>query len=117
MSVIYGFGGMRIRDGLLSFEPMLPKNWTTLSFKILYRGRVLQVGIEKDQVVIKSLEGEGLDLYLMGDKETPGGFRVPGGRTLKAIGGIYRSKPRLVRVVLSWMWMAWNPRACEALIL
>jgi maltose phosphorylase len=69
MSVIYGFGGMRIREELLSFEPMLPKNWTTLSFKVLYRGRVLQVGIEKDQVVLKSLEGEGLDLYLMGEKK------------------------------------------------
>jgi maltose phosphorylase len=69
MSVIYGFGGMRIRDGLLSFEPMLPENWKSLSFKILYRGRTLQVGIEKDQVVIKNLEGEGLDLYLMGTKK------------------------------------------------
>jgi trehalose/maltose hydrolase-like predicted phosphorylase len=54
---------------LLSFEPMLPKNWKSLSFKILYRGRTLQVGIEKDQVGIKNLEGEGLDLYLMGTKK------------------------------------------------
>ena len=69
MSVIYGFGGMRIREGLLSFEPMLPENWKTLSFKILYRGRVLQVGIGKDKVGIKSLEGEGLDLYLVGSKK------------------------------------------------
>jgi maltose phosphorylase len=69
MSVIYGFGGMRIREELLSFEPMLPENWKSLSFKILYRGRTLQVGIEKDQVGIKNLEGEGLDLYLMGTKK------------------------------------------------
>jgi len=69
MSVIYGFGGMRIREGLLSFEPMLPENWKTLSFKILYRGRVLQVGIGKDKMGIKSLEGEGLDLYLVGSKK------------------------------------------------
>jgi len=69
MSVIYGFGGMMIKEGLLSFEPALPENWEALSFKILYRERVLQVRIDKEKVSIENLEGEGVDLYLMGKKE------------------------------------------------
>jgi maltose phosphorylase len=69
MSVIYGFGGMKIKEGLLSFEPLLPENWEALSFKILYRGATLQVGIDKDRVNIQNLEGEGLDLYLLGEKK------------------------------------------------
>jgi len=69
MSVIYGFGGMRIKEGLLSFDPLLPVNWKALSFKILYRGRVLQVSIDKDRVELENLAGEGLDLYLMGSKK------------------------------------------------
>ena len=69
MSMIYGFGGMMVRDGLLSFEPLLPENWEALSFKILYRGRILEIRIENKQVSIKNLEGEGVDLYLLGEKK------------------------------------------------
>ncbi len=68
MSVVYGFGGMKIRDGLLSFDPRLPENWKGLSFKILYRGRTLKIFIDKETVTIENLEGEGLELYLMGVK-------------------------------------------------
>ncbi len=66
MSVVYGFGGMKIREGMLSFEPRLPEKWEGLSFKILYRNRTLKVNINKSKVTIENLEGEGLDLYLAG---------------------------------------------------
>jgi len=68
MSVIYGFGGMMIREGLLSFEPQLPANWEALSFKILYRGRTLEIHIDKKRASIENLSGEGVDLYLAGSK-------------------------------------------------
>ncbi len=68
MSVVYGFGGMKIKDGKLSFDPKLPDNWSSLSFKILYRGRTLSVHIEKRKVSIENQEGEQLDLFLMGAK-------------------------------------------------
>ena len=64
MSVIYGFGGMRIREGLLSFDPILPGDWASLSFKILYRGRTLKVLVGKEQVRIENLEGEDVELFL-----------------------------------------------------
>jgi maltose phosphorylase len=66
MSVIYGFGGMKIREGLLSFDPLLPGDWTSLSFKILYRGRTLKVLVEKEKAYIENLEGEAVELYLAG---------------------------------------------------
>ncbi|MCK4881337.1 MAG: glycoside hydrolase family 65 protein, partial [Bacteroidales bacterium] len=68
MSVIYGFGGMMIREGLLSFEPHLPANWRALSFKILYRGRTLEIHIDKERVTIENLEGEGVELFLADEK-------------------------------------------------
>ncbi len=68
MSVIYGFGGMMIREGLLSFEPRLPANWKSLTFKILYRGRTLKIHIDGKEVRVENLEGEGVDLYLAGQK-------------------------------------------------
>jgi maltose phosphorylase len=39
MSVVEGFGGMRVKDGVLSFNPLLPAEWMALSFKIGFRGR------------------------------------------------------------------------------
>ncbi len=69
MSVVHGFGGMRIREGILSFDPHLPSRWTSLSFKILYRTHILQVTIKKDQVTIENLNGEGIELYLYGNKK------------------------------------------------
>ncbi len=68
MSVVYGFGGMKIKDRMLSFEPGLPDSWEALSFKILYRGRTLKIQINKKQVSIENLEGEALDLFLAGTK-------------------------------------------------
>jgi len=68
MSVIYGFGGMMIKDGLLSFEPNLPAGWKALSFKILYRRRTLKVHIENKSVTIENLEGEGVDVFLGGSR-------------------------------------------------
>ena len=60
MSVVYGFGGMKIRDGLLSFDPILPRQWKGLSFKILYRRRMLEVIIKKDKASIYNRDGDGL---------------------------------------------------------
>ncbi|MBE9518795.1 MAG: glycoside hydrolase family 65 protein, partial [Bacteroidetes bacterium] len=68
MSVVHGFGGMMVKGELLSFEPHLPASWKALSFKILYRGRTLNVYIEKKKVTITNLAGLGLDLYLAGTR-------------------------------------------------
>jgi trehalose/maltose hydrolase-like predicted phosphorylase len=68
MSVIYGFGGMRIHKGLLCFEPLLPGDWQSLIFKILYRGRTLKINVTKEQIQIENMEGEDLELFLAGRK-------------------------------------------------
>lgn len=69
MSVVYGFGGMRIKDSMLSFEPRIPVNWKGLSFMVLFRGRTLKVSIEKNRINIENLDGERLEIYLLGDKK------------------------------------------------
>ena len=60
--------GMKIKDGLISFEPHLPEYWAGLSFKIFHRERILNVQIEKSKVTIENQYGDGLDLYLSGTK-------------------------------------------------
>jgi len=55
MSVVEGFGGMRVRDGKLSFQPFLPGKWTSFSFHIGFRGSLLNIKVSKQGVQIKNL--------------------------------------------------------------
>jgi len=57
MSVVEGFGGMRVRDGKLSFNPFLPAKWQSFSFNVGFRGALMNVKVSKDSVDIKHLSG------------------------------------------------------------
>ena len=46
MSIVYGFGGLKIVEGLLSIDPKLPKQWKGISFKINFKGEYLTVQID-----------------------------------------------------------------------
>ena len=43
LSIVQGFGGMRNFGGKLSFNPKIPKNWKSYSFKIKYRNHTIKV--------------------------------------------------------------------------
>ncbi len=45
MSIVEGFGGMRMRDDKLTFSPRIPKEWKSYSFKINFRHRILKVTV------------------------------------------------------------------------
>ena len=48
MSIVEGFGGMRILKDKLSFTPRIPKQWTSYSFKVNFRSRILKVTVGED---------------------------------------------------------------------
>ena len=56
MSVVEGFGGMRIRDNMLSFSPKIPKQWEGYSFKINFRNQILKVNVSQNETNFE-LEG------------------------------------------------------------
>jgi trehalose/maltose hydrolase-like predicted phosphorylase len=60
MGVSYGFAGMRVIDGALSFAPTLPARWTHYQFKIHLRGALLQVRVDAAQVEYTLLKGESI---------------------------------------------------------
>jgi len=62
MSVVYGFGGFSTSDGMPKFSPFLPKQWNALNFHMLFRERLLVVGIDKDNVKIEMVSGEPLNI-------------------------------------------------------
>ena len=45
MSIVEGFGGMRIVDDKLSFTPRIPEQWKSYSFSINFRNRILKVTV------------------------------------------------------------------------
>ena len=57
MSIVEGFGGMRIKNNTLSFEPQIPKQWKDYSFTINFRGHVLKVSVSHTDVKFE-LEGD-----------------------------------------------------------
>ncbi|MBT8277834.1 MAG: glycoside hydrolase family 65 protein, partial [Bacteroidia bacterium] len=49
MSIVEGFGGMRIKNNMLCFKPQIPKEWNAYSFKINFRGQILKVNVTKHE--------------------------------------------------------------------
>jgi maltose phosphorylase len=70
MSVIQGFGGMRVNDGKLHFEPMIPKQWESFSFTIRFRGRVVKVTINKHMMQIELVNGDQVKVVVKGKEVT-----------------------------------------------
>ena len=56
MSIVEGFGGMRVKNDSLHFSPKIPKEWNGYSFKINFRNQILKVSIQKNETTF-SLEG------------------------------------------------------------
>lgn len=66
MAVVNGFAGMRDYENQLIFNPHLPKEWTSLKFKIFYRGRLLAISIEKDKSAFRLISGEPVTFSVFG---------------------------------------------------
>jgi maltose phosphorylase len=69
MSVVKGFGGMRVNDGVLHFNPFTPDQWQSYSFRIEFRGRVIKVKISKDKTETILESGEALEIFLNGESK------------------------------------------------
>jgi maltose phosphorylase len=57
MSIVEGFGGMRVKNNALHFEPRIPKEWNGYSFKINFRNQILKVAVHQNETNF-TLEGE-----------------------------------------------------------
>jgi maltose phosphorylase len=70
MSIVEGFGGLKIVDDMPSFDTRLPDQWDSFSFKINFRDQILKVYVSKDKTTV-TLDGDAaLDIILNGKKQT-----------------------------------------------
>ncbi|TDU43005.1 maltose phosphorylase [Gelidibacter sediminis] len=68
MSIVEGFGGMRVIDNKLSFIPKIPEQWDAYSFKINFRNQILKISVSKNETSFE-LEGDQAMAILINGKE------------------------------------------------
>ena len=68
MSIVEGFGGMRVKDNRLHFAPKIPKEWQGYSFKINFRNQIVKVTVNQKATEI-ALEGNTAITVVVNGKE------------------------------------------------
>ncbi|WP_047247239.1 glycoside hydrolase family 65 protein [Maribacter thermophilus] len=66
MSIVEGFGGMRVIKGMLSFEPRIPKQWELYSFKVNFRNRIIKVTVSSNELMFELTGKEEIDIRVVG---------------------------------------------------
>jgi maltose phosphorylase len=64
MSIVEGFGGMRVKNNILSFTPQIPSEWKAYSFKVNFRGQIVKVNVTNLQTTFELEGGEALDIIV-----------------------------------------------------
>jgi maltose phosphorylase len=67
MSIVEGFGGMRVRNNQLIFEPKIPEQWDGYSFNVNFRNQIIKVIVNQNETHFE-LEGDE-DLQIIVDKK------------------------------------------------
>ncbi|WP_158974522.1 glycoside hydrolase family 65 protein [Cellulophaga sp. L1A9] len=77
MSIVEGFGGMRVVEDKLSFIPRIPEQWEAYSFKINFRNRILKVTVSQKETKFQlegaeetSIRVHGKRVVIASEKET-----------------------------------------------
>lgn len=68
MAIVYGFGGLRIKEDGLHLMPQLPKAWNGYRFRFLYEDARIEVQVQKDGYTVRLLEGSAKEIWL-GDRK------------------------------------------------
>lgn len=64
MNIVYGFGGLRTDGKGICISPSIPEGWSKYSFKISYKGEIIEITVTDSQVNIKTQEGIPLEIYV-----------------------------------------------------
>lgn len=64
MSVVQGFGGMRVKNGQVHFNPYLPESWQSIAFKVRFRGAIIEVKVTKTGVEVINLSDKAIDVVI-----------------------------------------------------
>ena len=66
LAIVEGFGGMRILDGKILLNPLIPVNWKSYSFHARFRGVLFEVKVTKSSVMISNNSEKPLKMIMCG---------------------------------------------------
>ncbi|MEZ4950092.1 MAG: glycoside hydrolase family 65 protein [Saprospiraceae bacterium] len=66
MAVVKGFGGFKIKNDRVYLKPFLPSAWHRLSFKIRWRGNIINIIVSQNEIKIENLSPEIIPINLFG---------------------------------------------------
>ncbi|NBC82388.1 MAG: glycoside hydrolase family 65 protein [Bacteroidetes bacterium] len=64
MSIVEGFGGLRIQDNQLTFHPQIPEKWRKYAFKIRFRGAYIKVTTDVNHVTFENLSETAINFMI-----------------------------------------------------
>ena len=64
LAIVQGFAGMRVKDDQLRLAPFVPQEWTGYQFRLNFRGRLLEVVVDKKGTKLSLLQGEPLEVLV-----------------------------------------------------
>lgn len=68
MAIVYGFGGLRLKESGIYFAPSLPKEWNGYRFKIHYENSAIEVEVTKDEVIFHHHGAEEKTIHVYGEE-------------------------------------------------
>ncbi|MEM9001033.1 MAG: glycoside hydrolase family 65 protein [Bacteroidota bacterium] len=68
MSIVEGFGGMRVIDDKLHFTPQIPHEWKAYSFKINFRNRIIKVTVTPENISFELTGKEEMSIRVNGER-------------------------------------------------
>jgi alpha,alpha-trehalose phosphorylase len=66
MAMVFGFGGVRDFDGVLTIDPHLPARWGSLAFSLRFHGRQLRLHLTHELETYLLADGEPLEVVIRG---------------------------------------------------
>ena len=70
LAIVEGFGGKRVKNGKLSLNPAIPEQWKSYSFKIRFRGALLEVNVTREKIRILNNSETAIRIILYGEEQT-----------------------------------------------
>ncbi len=64
MSIVKGFGGMRVRDNKVHFSPHMPDQWKSVAFKVGFRGAVMNIKVDKQNITVENLSDRAQEIVI-----------------------------------------------------
>jgi maltose phosphorylase len=69
LSVVEGFGGMRVKNDQLHLNPVLPKNWKNYTFKITFRQVLITVKVEAGLITLRNESDKFIVINVRGEEQ------------------------------------------------